>query len=146
MRVDSPGPQNETAAGSERWPRFGATRPSGSAVHNDRCQVTDTGRVRQLLDDAAEAWPHLAGDRKALLLRLAERGGRDLASAEATALDLELREQVGRWVAIRGSRLLHVADDPGDVARWLRSRGERADQLFRVPASDTDIAAEHGLA
>lgn len=110
-----------------------------------RYQVTDTGRVQQLLDDAANAWPELAGDRKALLLRLAERGGRDLAAAPS-ALDGELREHVGRWVAIRHSRLLHAADNAGDVARWLRSEGERADELFRVPASDAEIVTEHGVA
>ena len=44
-----------------------------------RYTFTDTGRLEALLDAAQERWPEI-GDRKALLLRLAEEG--------ATALDL----------------------------------------------------------
>ncbi len=112
---------------------------------NPRYQVTDTGQVRRLLDEAALAWPELAGDRKALLLRLAETGARHLPPARAD-LEAELRAHGGDWVAIRGSRLL-IADPQAEVVvGWLRDHGERADSVFRVPAGEGEIPAEHGVA
>ena len=38
-----------------------------------RYSITDTGPVRELLDDAQRQWPEV-GDRKELLLRLAHAG------------------------------------------------------------------------
>jgi hypothetical protein len=106
--------------------------------------VTDTGRVGALLDRAAAAWPDLAHDRKRLLLRLAETGAEHLPEP-ADELDRALREHVGRWVAVRGGRLLVAADDATSVVTWLQEHGERAEQLFRVPESVEDLPAEHGV-
>ncbi len=53
-----------------------------------RYSITDTGTVRELLDDAERQWPEV-GNRKELLLRLARAGhdalGLDRAAAEAEA-------------------------------------------------------------
>lgn len=111
-----------------------------------RYQVTDTGRVRSLLDLAAAAWPEQAGDRKALLLRLAETGAQHLTSSSQ---DLPLADRLlphaGRWVAIRGERLLYAAEHAGAVVRWLQEHDERADQLYRVPREASEVGGEHGL-
>ena len=52
-----------------------------------RYSITDTGPVRELLDDAERQWPGV-GNRKELLLRLARAGhdalGLDRAEAEAS--------------------------------------------------------------
>ncbi len=53
-----------------------------------RYAITDTGTVRELLDDAQRQWPEV-GNRKELLLRLAQAGhdalSRERAQAEAEA-------------------------------------------------------------
>lgn len=46
-----------------------------------RYQVTDTGSVQAMIDDAARRWPEVR-DRKALLLRLAETGAAQLAAEQ----------------------------------------------------------------
>ncbi|HWT94184.1 MAG TPA: hypothetical protein VN238_14355 [Solirubrobacteraceae bacterium] len=109
-----------------------------------RYQVTDTGRVGALLDRAAAAWPDIAHDRKRLLLRLAETGAEHLPQP-ADDLDGTLRDHAGQWVAIRDGRLLVAADDATAVVTWLQEHGERAEELYRVPASVEDLPAEHGL-
>jgi hypothetical protein len=109
-----------------------------------RYQVTDTGPVATMLDQAALAWPELSGDRKQLLLRLAQTGARHLPPPSAVLED-QLREHVGEWVAVGDGRVLVAASSPGDVARWLRENGLRAEQLYRVPAEPADVVGEHGL-
>ena len=113
-----------------------------------RYQVTDTGRVRAILDRAASTWPELAGDRKGLLLRLAETGAERIAAerTEAEDLETELSAYVGQWVAIRDGRLLVARDDVTDVVAWIRAHRERAGSIFRVPQQDEEPATEHGLA
>ncbi|HWY89837.1 MAG TPA: hypothetical protein VNY31_04130 [Solirubrobacteraceae bacterium] len=75
-----------------------------------RYTITDTGPVRELLDDAQRQWPGVE-DRKELLLRLA-RAGHDslrLDRAEAEANDRRERQRVALvnlrrlvdWSAIR---------------------------------------------
>jgi hypothetical protein len=49
-----------------------------------RYTVTDTGAVRELLDDAERQWPGV-GDRKELLLRLAQAGHDSLRLDQAAA-------------------------------------------------------------
>lgn len=102
--------------------------------------------MRDLLDLAAVAWPEDAENRKALLLRLAEIGAEHLPEHEdrGTLTD-RLRPHAGRWVAIREDRLLTAADDAATVVRWLRARGERADQLYRVPRTVAEVGGHHGL-
>jgi hypothetical protein len=46
-----------------------------------RYTITDTGRVRSLLDDAQQRWPEV-DDRKELLLRLAHTGHSSLRLGE----------------------------------------------------------------
>ncbi|MBJ7519357.1 MAG: hypothetical protein JHC84_06650 [Solirubrobacteraceae bacterium] len=59
-----------------------------------RYTVTDTGQTAQLLDLAERAWPEIT-DRRLLLLRLAEVGGRAL-EAELAALDARrVRQRAG---------------------------------------------------
>lgn len=114
-----------------------------------RYQITDTGRTRELLDRAARRWPHLAGDRKLLLLRLAEAGEEHLGGADAEHQDADLARQLrasaGRWVAIRDGAILVVADDAGAVITALRDRGQQADSVYRVPMTAGDAVGEHGL-
>lgn len=111
-----------------------------------RYQVTDTGRVRSLLDLAAAAWPEQAADRKALLLRLAETGAQHLSESPGElSLAERLRPHAGRWVAIRGDRLLYAAEHAGAVARWLQEHDEHADQLYRVPSDASEVGGEHAL-
>jgi hypothetical protein len=60
-----------------------------------RYTFTDTGDLRDLLDVAQERWPEV-GDRKALLLKLAEEG-RDVIAGDVATLAAEerrVREQV----------------------------------------------------
>jgi hypothetical protein len=61
---------------------------------NPRYVFTDSGRVRELLDDAARRWPDIS-QRKALLLRLAEEGHSVLEQREE-----ELRGEE-RWARTR---------------------------------------------
>jgi hypothetical protein len=111
-----------------------------------RYQVTDTGRVEALLDRASRAFPDIAHDRKALLLRLAELGADALPTACRPALVEQLRANAGRWVAVRDESVLTSATDPEGVVAWLREHDERAAQTFRVPAEDGQLGSSHGLA
>lgn len=112
-----------------------------------RYQVTDTGRVRALLDRAAQAWPERSGERKALLLTLAEMGAEHLPEPEpAGPSDDDLRAHAGDWVALARGRMLVAGRDPAAVVAWLREHGERAEQLYRLPLTEEDVAAEHALA
>ena len=58
-----------------------------------RYTVTDTGHVAELLDAAARRWPDV-GDRKQLLLRLAEEGHRALGRAELAKVARDRRGRV----------------------------------------------------
>jgi hypothetical protein len=57
-----------------------------------RYSITDTGPVRELLDDAQRQWPEV-GDRKELLLRLARAGHDSLRSERAEAEAADRRER-----------------------------------------------------
>lgn len=56
-----------------------------------RYSVTDTGAVRELLDDAERQWPGV-GDRKELLLRLAQ-AGHDSLRLDQAAEEAERRRE-----------------------------------------------------
>jgi hypothetical protein len=58
-----------------------------------RYAITDTSAVARTLDDAARRWPELAGDRKALLLRVLEIGARTLAAESVAAGDASASER-----------------------------------------------------
>ncbi|MGH8774653.1 MAG: hypothetical protein ACRDWI_05575 [Jiangellaceae bacterium] len=49
-----------------------------------------------------------------------------------------LRPHVGQWVAQRGLEVLVAADTPEVVLAWLERHNEKADGMFRVPASDVE--------
>jgi hypothetical protein len=57
-----------------------------------RYSITDTGSVRELLNDAQRRWPDVQ-DRKELLLRLARMGHDSLRSDQAEAEASERRER-----------------------------------------------------
>jgi hypothetical protein len=57
-----------------------------------RYTLTDTGSLRELLDDAQHRWPSVH-DRKELLLRLARAGHQSLKADES---DAEVRHRVGK--------------------------------------------------
>ena len=80
--MESPTP----SAGGAAPTSVGATLTSVPTTH-PRYSITDTGPVRELLDDAQRQWPEV-GNRKELLLRLAQAGrdalGLDRAEAEAS--------------------------------------------------------------
>jgi hypothetical protein len=47
-----------------------------------------------------------------------------------------LRPFIGKWVATRGAHVLFAHTDPGVVVGWLATNRQRADSMFRVPASE----------
>lgn len=49
-----------------------------------------------------------------------------------------LRPHRGRFVALIGDEVIHVADDVGAVITWLRARGVQATAVLRVPVSPDD--------
>jgi hypothetical protein len=59
---------------------------------NPRYTLTDTGSLRELLDDAQHRWPGV-NDRKELLLRLARAGHQSLRADES---DMEARRRLGK--------------------------------------------------
>jgi hypothetical protein len=48
----------------------------------------------------------------------------------------ELRQFIGKWVATRGADVLFADGDPSIVVSWLAANRQRADSMFRVPASE----------
>ena len=67
-----------------------------------RYSVTDTGKTAQLLDLAQRAWPEV-GDRKELLLRLAEAGA---GVVEQALRDGEAARTARRHALLRSRELL----------------------------------------
>jgi hypothetical protein len=47
-----------------------------------------------------------------------------------------LQPFIGMWVATRGADVLFADRDPGTVVGWLAANRQRADSMFRVPASE----------
>ena len=77
-----------------------------------RYTVTDTGETAELLDLAQRAWPHIA-DRRQLLLRLTEVGGRAL---QAELADQDGRRERQRAGLERAAQLVDVDELLGDGA------------------------------
>ena len=77
-----------------------------------RYTVTDTGQTAELLDLAQQAWPEIT-DRRQLLLRLTQAGGRVLQSELAEQSARRARQQVGLE---RAARLVGVDELVGDGA------------------------------
>jgi len=50
-----------------------------------------------------------------------------------------LQPLVGQWVATRGAQILFSDADPNVVVGWLASNRQRADSMFRVPATDFEV-------
>jgi hypothetical protein len=78
-----------------------------------RYTITDTGAVRQLLDDAQRKWPDV-GNRKELLMRLAQTGHDALGLDE---IDAERRRERQR-VALANLRTLVDWDAIRDDQAW----------------------------
>jgi hypothetical protein len=47
-----------------------------------------------------------------------------------------LQPFIGMWVATRGADVLFAGQDPGTVVGWLAANRQRADSMFRVPATE----------
>ena|GEM_PF-1836145 len=77
-----------------------------------RYTVTDTGQTAELLDLAQQAWPEIT-DRRQLLLRLTQAGGRVLQSELAEQGARRERQQVGLQ---RAAQLVDVDELVGDGA------------------------------
>ena len=77
-----------------------------------RYTVTDTGQTAELLDIAALTWPEVT-DRRQLLLRLTEAGGRALRRELA---DQEARRDRQRTGLERAAQLVDVDELLGDDA------------------------------
>jgi hypothetical protein len=60
-----------------------------------RYTLTDTGHLAELLDAATHRWPDI-GDRKQLLLRLAEEGHQALAAADGELVARDRRDRRAR--------------------------------------------------
>jgi hypothetical protein len=69
-----------------------------------RYTLTDSGHLRDLLDDAHARWPEIT-DRKQLLLRLAEEGHNALGLADRRA-DAERRRERARIALARIASLV----------------------------------------
>jgi hypothetical protein len=82
----------------------------------------------------------VAGRRGARPLGTAPRGG---VEPVTEPLSDRLRPLVGQWVAVVDKDVIHAANTPQELVRWLSQHGERADRVFRVP--EDDVAAT-GLA
>ncbi len=50
-----------------------------------------------------------------------------------------LQPFVGQWVATRAADILFADADPNVVVGWLASNRQRADSMFRVPATDFEV-------
>jgi hypothetical protein len=50
-----------------------------------------------------------------------------------------LQPFVGEWVATRGADILFADADPNVVVGWLASNRQRADSMFRVPATAFEV-------
>lgn len=74
--------------------------------------MTDTGPTAELLDLAQQAWPEIT-DRRQLLLRLTEAGGRMLQSELA---DLDARRERQRVGLERAAQLVDADKLLGDDA------------------------------
>jgi hypothetical protein len=79
-----------------------------------RYSITDTGPVRDLLDDAQRQWPEV-GDRKELLLRLAQ-AGHDSLRLDRAAAEAERRRERQRAAL---ASLQHLVD-------WSAIRDDQA--------------------
>ena len=90
---------------------IGATL-GGVPTTRPRYTVTDTGQTADLLDLAQRAWPEIS-DRRELLLRLAQVGGRAL---EAELADHEARRERQRAGLGRAAQLVDVDELLGDGA------------------------------
>lgn len=77
-----------------------------------RYTVTDTGQTAELLDLAARAWPEVT-DRRQLLLRLTEVGGRALRDELAGQQARQDRQRLGLE---RAAQLVDVDELLGDGA------------------------------
>jgi hypothetical protein len=77
-----------------------------------RYTVTDTGQTAELLDLAARVWPEVT-DRRQLLLRLAEAGGRALEDELAGHRARQDRQRLG---LARAAQLVDVDELLGDGA------------------------------
>ena len=77
-----------------------------------RYTVTDTGQTARLLDLAQRAWPNIT-DRRQLLLRLTEAGGRMLEIELAAQDQRRERQRIGLE---RASRLVDADELVGDSA------------------------------
>ena len=64
-------------------PRISGVTLAPVPTSRPRYAITDTAAVARMLDDAAGRWPELAGDRKALLMRVLEIGARAVAAETA---------------------------------------------------------------
>jgi hypothetical protein len=80
-----------------------------------RYTITDTGRVRSLLDDAQQQWPEV-GDRKELLLRLAQTGHSSLHLGEE-AIEASRRQERQR-AALAGLQRNVAWDTIRDDQAW----------------------------
>ena len=77
-----------------------------------RYTVTDTGQTSELLDLAQKAWPEIT-DRRELLLRLTQAGGRMLQAEHA---DQETRRERQRIGLRRAAQLVDADELRGDGA------------------------------
>ncbi len=101
--------------------------------------------------DRADFTTHQA---RRTLVRLGFPAGRRATAASGAALTHRrqhaedrlaerLRPLAGQWVAIKDGDILHAADSPHGLVRWLARHGQRTDSMFRVPE---DAAAATGIA
>ena len=67
------------------------------------------------------------------------RRGADGVAIVARPNVKSLRPFVGQWVATRGPQVLFADADPNVVVGWLAANRQRADSMFRVPATEFEV-------
>jgi hypothetical protein len=105
--------------------RLGRRWPSSADVENTRHNLhlyAIWSHVFQEEQKRARAWS-----------RTQEYSGKDIERFAS-----ETGAYAGRWVAIKGRRVLHSGDSLRDVVLYLRERDLRSDSLFRVPVNPED--------
>jgi len=67
------------------------------------------------------------------------------SEADVTVLerlsDADTKKYAGRWVAVKGGKVLFAAPTPEPVVAWLRENQVVADLVFAVPTENQALSA-----
>lgn len=123
--------------GGRRWP---PKQVLALVTGLDRADFT-THQARRALTRLGFTAARVAHGRNLHRGMAAPAAGQAGARAEVTPQTLAdtLRPFIGQWVAVREDEVLVAADSPADVVSWLARHQQKAQSVFRVPASERFI-------